>query len=681
MALKIYSNGNGQVTFENTVTGKASSLPSAFLGYVKNGDSFEFRDYRSLQNYSDLIDYTNIVDAGGNSFASADAVMDYVDGFFGEYNVYLAYLFQSGYTDAGIEAIDTQGTQSATRERITSNALDFNGVDQYIDCGTDVGSYTDNFFIGCWVYRNSDTLGVVFSKRSGRSDYQIFIRDTSGRISLFEGITSNDALNFTIPLNTWTYIYFLVSNGEVFLGVNDQKESLGNYTLQDNGYKFLIGAAIESAPTAHFDGKISKLQIYNTALSDADITKLYNHEQITTKPVNEYLFEENADSIAIDSGTAENNGTIANYADSMRVLADFTVMPSVGDIKGYTLSDGSTYYLNDDDTGLIASGVKIPALASGGGVAAYLAGGTRASLEFTGKLPNNFSVINANYLQGNGVDQAITIGNTSINVTSIEFWVKQSVDNQVIFTLQNSTATAVSVVAGVLTFGASLTASNIEVDGESATASEAGALLNNNEWHKVSFDLTSIAASNLVLFTDGTSFGNIGLSQFKLNDTDFILPLSNGALSSVIAKVGSSYEVYSITNFTSSMWQQDATGTLPSWNTLNGHTLYEHASLANIYVPKIGDSFYDAFSVPTGYSKTADYEANNGYNGSEVSYNPPLDYFLHRADITNFLYTTGDLAQEIGYAEFNTEGGDVNDESKITYNINGRNVTNLKIRE
>ena len=116
-----------------------------------------------------------------------------------------------------------------------------------------------------------------------------------------------------------------------------------------------------------------------------------------------------------------------------------------------------------------------------------------------------------------GVNDYVDIGNTSASVTYLKFRVKLVVDNQGLFTLQNSTTTAVTVVSGVLTFGGSLTVSEIKVDDAVKTASEAGALLNDNGWHDVEVTLSSIAVSNLRIGTNSSGYGNFYLGGFWLS--------------------------------------------------------------------------------------------------------------------------------------------------------------------
>ena len=119
---------------------------------------------------------------------------------------------------------------------------------------------------------------------------------------------------------------------------------------------------------------------------------------------------------------------------------------------------------------------------------------------------------------GNGVDGKITIGDVE-NTQYIQTWVVLEVDDQIILSLANSVTTAVSVVAGELTFGASLTVNTIFIDGVSKTAAQAGVILNDNTRHLLYIDYDQIDTTNLVLFTDGTSFGNVTLFDLRIGDT------------------------------------------------------------------------------------------------------------------------------------------------------------------
>lgn len=130
---------------------------------------------------------------------------------------------------------------------------------------------------------------------------------------------------------------------------------------------------------------------------------------------------------------------------------------------------------------------------------------------------NNFPAVKRGDCESlDGTDDKITFGDVG-NVSHIKIKFLSRPDNQEIMTLANSTATAVTVSGGTLTFGASLSASNITVDSVSKTAAQAGALINDNTWHTLEFDLTEIAASNLIIGTDSSAYGDIIVEQLVIN--------------------------------------------------------------------------------------------------------------------------------------------------------------------
>jgi len=90
--------------------------------------------------------------------------------------------------------------------------------------------------------------------------------------------------------------------------------------------------------------------------------------------------------------------------------------------------------------------------------------------------------------------------------------------NPQIMTFDNTTATGVSVNSGVLTFGGSLTPSNVQIDGVSVSNAQAGALINGGDFHTLSFDLATFNATDLRVGTDGSDFFPLAVHTLSLNN-------------------------------------------------------------------------------------------------------------------------------------------------------------------
>lgn len=120
-----------------------------------------------------------------------------------------------------------------------------------------------------------------------------------------------------------------------------------------------------------------------------------------------------------------------------------------------------------------------------------------------------------------GTDDAETAGVTLGNITSLDFWIKSHAANQQICTLADSAETAITVAAGTLTFGGSLTATAIAIDEVAKTAAAAGALINDGAWHQVQITLNSVAATAFKIGTDSSAYGNISVDEFKVGTTNY----------------------------------------------------------------------------------------------------------------------------------------------------------------
>jgi len=82
-----------------------------------------------------------------------------------------------------------------------------------------------------------------------------------------------------------------------------------------------------------------------------------------------------------------------------------------------------------------------------------------------------------------------------------------------------------------------------------------------------------------------------------------------------------------------------------NYNTIHGCSLYEHASLQDIYVPYGDDGAALVITPPTGYTKTADYPAVVGVNTTQVAlnFNPePLAPWTRESDSIPTAWVKGD---------------------------------------
>lgn len=162
------------------------------------------------------------------------------------------------------------------------------------------------------------------------------------------------------------------------------------WTRADEGTWYYTYTAINSATTT--DGTIthgSGEYAFSPGVLSIRRLEIFSDSGRTTKIFETYC-DEGSGTTCFDRSGNGNNGTIT--AASIGDFHDATTndVYSAQNELGYLLSDGSTYYANNNDTGLIDSGVFIPRDdATPTKATAYLAGGTQADLGFSGEVPHH----------------------------------------------------------------------------------------------------------------------------------------------------------------------------------------------------------------------------------------------------------------------------------------------------
>jgi len=158
----------------------------------------------------------------------------------------------------------------------------FDGVDDYIDCGNSSNlNIVRGISVSIWVKTFSlSTKGHIVSRYGSTGQQYSLYQSTTGLILYINGGGSANAL--TAPnifsLNNWIYIVGLFDNiskkQEVFINGISLANRTYNVEINNPNEKTIIGnCAFLDDP---FNGLIDDVRIYNRALSQAEITTLYN---------------------------------------------------------------------------------------------------------------------------------------------------------------------------------------------------------------------------------------------------------------------------------------------------------------------------------------------------------------------------------------------------------------------
>ncbi|MCM2371762.1 LamG-like jellyroll fold domain-containing protein, partial [Aporhodopirellula aestuarii] len=212
------------------------------------------------------VGYFNVSDAPSTTARTVDFVV--TDGDGGTSNTAQKQVSVAAVADAPIAVDDHHG-------------LSFDGVDDYVDAGSDASleftgtSMTMEAWVNPAAY--NATSGSIVLNREG--EYELGISDTG---TLRWGITNSDPgwawhdTGYVIPLNTWSHLAVSYDNGVVSTYVNgtsvDVYHGSGNigdaHPDKDN---FLIGSRLNNPAGQYFNGQIDDVRLWSTARSQTEI--------------------------------------------------------------------------------------------------------------------------------------------------------------------------------------------------------------------------------------------------------------------------------------------------------------------------------------------------------------------------------------------------------------------------
>jgi hypothetical protein len=173
----------------------------------------------------------------------------------------------------------TASTTLYNTPTFSSGAFTFNGTNQYAVAPINL-NYTQGT-ISLWVYptaANNNNF-CVYTANAPLSSYthQLGISTTNKLlVYMFDGSAKLSTGTTTLSLNTWYNLSLVWLNGSYYRGyingVQETTAALG--TAWTSGSNFYIASSTggaNSAPANYFVGRMSTVQIYNVALSDAQL--------------------------------------------------------------------------------------------------------------------------------------------------------------------------------------------------------------------------------------------------------------------------------------------------------------------------------------------------------------------------------------------------------------------------
>jgi prepilin-type N-terminal cleavage/methylation domain-containing protein len=167
-------------------------------------------------------------------------------------------------------------------ECISGTCLEFDGVDDYIDCGDSVSFDfgIGDFSLSAWIKTN--TTGYIINKRRAVDTSAIYMIVSENNIkgAIGDGVSfiKSTADGYSIVDNNWHYCVVVFDrsgnmtryvDSEIYGTVSDIS-TVGN--LQ-TGYNLSMGCMLTQG--YYYDGVIDEVQIYNAAISESEIKQNY----------------------------------------------------------------------------------------------------------------------------------------------------------------------------------------------------------------------------------------------------------------------------------------------------------------------------------------------------------------------------------------------------------------------
>ncbi len=225
---------------------------------------------------------------------------------------YLAFLFSVVFLSASALSYDpfVLGT----------NSIVLDGVGDYVTVSNDTSLALTSVTIAAWL---NVTLGSTSTTILSKDfSYKLEI-DASGKLkaSLYNSSAWNAVTqNIALPTNKWIFITFTFNGTDLNLYVDGvlNQSSTASISLASSTNDLYIGSAAGSS--LFFDGSIDDIALWDSALSQSDITSIYNSgsgisdltQTYSTNLVGYWKLDEGSGNSASDSSAQGNSGTLSN---------------------------------------------------------------------------------------------------------------------------------------------------------------------------------------------------------------------------------------------------------------------------------------------------------------------------------------------------------------------------------
>ena len=239
----------------------------------------------------------------------------------------------STFTGSVVGATWTSGNNLLYLEN-TGSALGFDGTNDYIGFGTQLGSnfmLDTPFSINCWLKTPGGANDVIISNQdidAPNTGMQLYLVSSSGLrldiISTLPALLRIDSGSISISDNTWHNIGLTYNGGSgagirwYFDGGSIATSANSNNTLTNLRSTTNLQFMGQDGTNFCLSGLLDEFRIYNTALTASQIAQLYSGIDITSNLVAHYSFNEGSGNFVYDQSGSP-------FLGQFRYQNDFTI--------------------------------------------------------------------------------------------------------------------------------------------------------------------------------------------------------------------------------------------------------------------------------------------------------------------------------------------------------------------
>lgn len=304
--------------------------------------------------------------------------------------------------------LDYVGRVKYNTKLVNSHSADFDGSDDYVNCGTDSSlDLIQNMTISAWFKADSAVpqYYVLAKVDDTEEGYNIFL--DNGNIMVVDGarVVKDTGLDYTADEIVHIAIVFS-ADGTNFTayknGVAGSPVAMTAYSSQPT-LNLFIGARKSSPSAIELNGKLWDVRVFNTGLTSEQVNQVYNKslDVATSNLAGWWPLAEGAGTTAYDISGNNNHGTITNAT-----FPDFWATKQ--DEFHYNIQNGFEYY-DDDATGTTI--IRVPYKADGTKITPTIAGYTKESDNPALYWHNNAETELQNYLAPQLIQADIADGN------------------------------------------------------------------------------------------------------------------------------------------------------------------------------------------------------------------------------------------------------------------------------